>query len=315
MAGEDGFIEVVDKKSQPKPQRTNNRGSQNQNNNNRRNNNNNQNQNRNRNDNKVKANIQSSTSKSKASNSSMAGMLNSKPANLGEVNYASSAMPRLDKKEVLVEEVHVKKDMTRSYELTRSPPEGFQNDLKRQYPSMDVCVVNDIIFKEKALPSLFLHFNVEHPKGNSDWERAANLTMVVQGITIRLQAATQDKTDAEGILIPKFNRMIYATGVPFSLARNPQIIKDFLSEYVEFDEENSFKMIYEDGMYRGQVVVPVADYHSVPPFSLNMPFFTMNAFGSFEQVPKATCKIGLVCKGVDPSMKPSLSQALNQRKK
>jgi len=240
MAREDGFIEVVDKKAQPKPQRTNNRGAQNQNNNNRRNNN--QNQNRNRNDKNVKANIQSSsTSKSAPTKSSMAGMLNSKPANLGApVNYAGSAMPKLDKKEVSIEEVHVKKDMTRSYELTRSPPEGFQSVLKRQYPSMDVCVVNDIIFKEKALPSLFLHFNAEHPKGNSDWERAANLTMVVQGITIRLQAATQDKTDAEGILIPKFNRMIYATGVPFSLARNPQIIKDFLSEFVEFDEENSF---------------------------------------------------------------------------
>jgi hypothetical protein len=314
MARDDGFIEVVDKKTQPKPQRTNNRGNQNQNN---RRNQNNQNNNRNQNQNKnVKANIQSSTSKSAPQKSSMAGMLNSKPANLAApVNYAGTAMPKLDKKEVSIEEVHVKKDMTRSYELTRSPPEGFQTVLKRQYPSMDVCVVNDIIFKEKALPSLFLHFNAEHPKGNSDWERAANLTMVVQGITIRLQAATQDKTDAEGILIPKFNRMIYATGVPFSLARNPQIIKDFLSEFVEFDEENSFKMIYEDGMYRGQVVVPVADYHSVPPFSLNMPFFTMNAFGSFEQVPKATCKIGLVCKGVDPSMKPSASQALGQRKR
>lgn len=313
MAKDDGFIEVVDKKAQPKPlgQRNNNRGNNNQNN---RRSNNTQNRNNNRKDNNdknIKANIQSSTSKS------MAGMLNSKPSFLGDkpANYAGSAMPRLDKKEVSIEEVHVKKDMTRSYELTRPPPEGFQSVLKRQYPSMDVCVVNDIVFKEKALPSLFLHFNAEHPKGNSDHERAANLTMVVQGITIRLQAATQDKTDAEGILIPKFNRMIYATGVPFSLARNPHIIKDFLADYVEFDEENSFKMIYEDGMYRGQVVVPVAEYLSAPPFQLSMPFFTMNAFGSFEQVPNATCKIGLTCKGLDATMKPNLSQALGQRNK
>ena len=314
MAKDDGFIEVVDKKSQPKPQRSNNRGNNQNNrgrNNNQNRNNNNKNNNNENNNKNIKANVQSSTSKS------MAGMLNSKPSFLGEkpANYAGSAMPRLDKKEVSIEEVHVKKDMTRSYELTRPPPEGFQSVLKRQYPSMDVCVVNDIIFKEKALPSLFLHFNAEHPKGNSDHERAANLTMVVQGITIRLQAATQDKTDAEGILIPKFNRMIYATGVPFSLARNPQIIKDFLADYVEFDEENSFKMIYEDGMYRGQVVVPVAEYYSAPPFSLNMPFFTMNAFGSFEEVPNATCKIGLTCKGLDAAMKPSASQALGQRKK
>lgn len=77
---------------------------------------------------------------------------------------------------------------------------------------------------------------------------------------LRLQAVGSDRTDAEGTYIPKINKNIYATGVPFSLTRNAEFLKETFGQWVDLDHSDSIKMIYEDGMYKGSIVVPVLEY-------------------------------------------------------
>merc|ERR1711937_1101340 len=165
-------------------------------------------------------------------------------------------------KEVPVHEVNVARDMTRCYELTRAPPNGIEAALKKLFPSMDVCVVNSVEVNGRALPSLFVHFSEDHKSAYDDYDRAAQVNISVQGIGLRLTAVAADKTDGDGCFIQKLNMLIQATGMPFSLARNPAAIKEVLGE---------------DGMFRGQVVIPVAVYKKVPPTLVVFPFYTMNS--------------------------------------
>jgi hypothetical protein len=210
-------------------------------------------------------------------------------------------------KEVSITDAYIHKNMTRSYELTRPPPEGFQIVLKKMFPSLDVCIINNVEIKNKILPSLFLHFNENHEKGNQDYEKSSHLQFTVQGIVLRLIAVGADKVDAEGTLIPKINKKIYATGVPFSLTRNSTYLKEILSKWVELDDSDPIKMVYEDGMYKGSLVIPVLEYNKVPPTIVNFPFFTLNAYGSYEKVPNAVCKVSFLSKGHDPNMRPEMN--------
>lgn len=230
---------------------------------------------------------------------------NNNPANKLFSNMMSGGgKGAVEIKEVSLSDAYVAKDMTRSYELTRPPPEGFQNVLKKMFPSIDVCCVNSVDIKGKYMPSLFLHFNEQHDKGYSDFDKSNQINFSVQGIALRLIAVGNDRTDAEGTLIPKINKNIYATGVPYSLTRNPDYIKQVLSEWVEFDDTDPMKMVFEDGMYKGSIVIPVAEYKKIPPVIVNFPFFTLNNFGNYEQIPNATTKVNLLCKGTDNKMKP-----------
>merc|ERR1712088_280041 len=204
-------------------------------------------------------------------------------------------------KEVAVDDVYVARDMTRSYELTRAPPAGTEAVLKKTFPSMDVCVVNSVEVNGRALPSLFVHFSEDHKSAYDDYDRAAQVNISVQGIGLRLTAVAADKTDGDGCFIPKLNMLIQATGMPFSLARNPSAIKEVLGQYVEFDARDTMKLVYEDGMFRGQVVIPVAMYKKVPPTQVVFPFYTMNSYGNYEKVENATCKVGIACRGYDAS--------------
>merc|ERR1712088_808769 len=204
-------------------------------------------------------------------------------------------------KEVAVDDVYVARDMTRSYELTRAPPAGTEAVLKKTFPSMDVCVVNSVEVNGRALPSLFVHFSEDHKSAYDDYDRAANVNISVQGIGLRLTAVALDKTDGDGVVIPKLNMLIQATGMPFSLARNPSDIKEVLGQYVEFDARDGMKLVYEDGLFRGQVVIPVAVYKKVPPTQVVFPFYTMNSYGNYEKVENATCKVGIACRGYDAS--------------
>merc|ERR1712088_1154511 len=182
-------------------------------------------------------------------------------------------------KEVAVDDVYVARDMTRSYELTRAPPAGTEAVLKKTFPSMDVCVVNSVEVNGRALPSLFVHFSEDHKSAYDDYDRAASVNISVQGIGLRLTAVALDKTDGDGVVIPKLNMLIQATGMPFSSARNPSAIKEV----------------------RGQVVIPVAMYKKVPPTQVVFPFYTMNSYGNYEKVENATCKVGIACRGYDAS--------------
>merc|ERR1712088_350040 len=182
-------------------------------------------------------------------------------------------------KEVAVDDVYVARDMTRSYELPRAPPAGTEAVLKKTFPSMDVCVVNSVEVNGRALPSLFVHFSEDHKSAYDDYDRAANVNISVQGIGLRLTAVALDKTDGDGVVIPKLNMLIQATGMPFSSARNPSAIKEV----------------------RGQVVIPVAMYKKVPPTQVVFPFYTMNSYGNYEKVENATCKVGIACRGYDAS--------------
>lgn len=204
-------------------------------------------------------------------------------------------------KEVAIDDVYVARDMTRSYELTRAPPAGTEAVLKKTFPSMDVCVVNSVEVNGRALPSLFVHFSEDHKSAYDDYDRAAQINISVQGIGLRLTAVAADKTDGDGCFIPKLNMLIQATGMPFSLARNPSAIKEVLGQYVEFDARDTMKLVYEDGMFRGQVVIPVAMYKKVPPTQVVFPFYTMNSYGNYEKVENATCKVGIACRGYDAS--------------
>lgn len=249
-------------------------------------------------------NIQANVSSTNNNNSN-----DRKEKNVSYSNLMGTAGgPKGPTKEVSINDAYIVKDMTRSYELVRSPPEGFQLVLKKMFASLDVCVVNSVEIKGKMLPSLFLHFNESHDKSYDDYDKAAVINAAVQGISLRLTAVGHDKTDAEGTLIPRISKNIHATGVPFSLTRNPEVIKEMLSEWVTFEDStsqaDSIKMVYEDGMYRGAIVIPVAEYTRVPPTVINFPFFTLNSFGSYEKVPNATCKVNLVCKGHNANMRP-----------
>merc|ERR1712088_1229785 len=227
---------------------------------------NNQNRRSNNNDQKVTAKVVSNNqakapSKPPQKLGGFATMVNAKPPTKPVVQ-----------KEVAVDDVYVARDMTRSYELTRAPPAGTEAVLKKTFPSMDVCVVNSVEVNGRALPSLFVHFSEDHKSAYDDYDRAANLNMLIQ-----------------------------ATGMPFSLARNPSAIKEVLGQYVEFDARDTMKLVYEDGMFRGQVVIPVAMYKKVPPTQVVFPFYTMNSYGNYEKVENATCKVGIACRGYDAS--------------
>jgi hypothetical protein len=204
------------------------------------------------------------------------GGFNTSPAKKEKEGYVPTTQ-----KEVSIEHAYVAKDMTRSYELTRMPPNGFESVLKKTFPSLDVCFVNSVDIKGKTLLSLFLHFSEDHKSSYNDFDNSASLNISVQGIGIRLTAVGSEKTDGDGVLIPKVSKTIHASGMPFSLARNANAIRSLLSEYITFDESDSIKMIYEDGMYRGNVVVPVNEYIKMPPSTVNFPFYTMNQYGNY----------------------------------
>jgi len=258
----------------------------------------------------VKAQVNSSQSNSKKVNStnnnpnSFANLMNKNQLPKGGFSTSKGTVGQATPvtiKEVPIEHAYVDKDLTRSYELTRAPPKGFESVLKKTFPSLDVCMVNSIEIKGKILPSLYLHFADNHKNSFEDHSRAANINISVSGIAIRLTAAASEKTDEDGVLIPRVSKSVYATGMPFSLARNYNAMYSVLSEYIVFDQEDSIKLIYEDGMFKGNVVIPVAEFKRMPPATVLFPFYTMGANREYERVPNATCKVGIACKGYDSS--------------
>lgn len=204
MAGDDGFVTVERPQRPPKEQRAKNAPKGNPNNRN--------NQNRNRNPNAPSnKNNNAGGNKNKGQTPAVTAQVNSAPKSTPKTSgiqkgtdlppnpvakmFANMMQnrdnnnpngPKMSGKitEVAISDAFIHRNMTRSYELTRPPPEGYQAVLKKMFPSMDVCMVNTVEIKGKLLPSLFIHFSETHDQGHSDYDKSEFLNFSVQGIAL-----------------------------------------------------------------------------------------------------------------------------------
>ena len=160
---------------------------------------------------------------------------------------------------------------SRTFRLRGPPPAGMVHylDLKWNH-----CVQNQIIkykIEGKTVWCLRVSFDGSSEDGRNEWTDAKTITYQFNKTVIRLTSLESNEIDSKGTIKPRLMKSVVMIGIDYGLTLAPEIVKDQLKEFMEFEEKADIKIVKRDGKFRGKAWLPVKRFIKVPPREFEMP--------------------------------------------
>ena len=204
------------------------------------------------------------------------------------VSAASKNKPKFTT--TTADQLLVKSDLRRFYELKRTLNPAYPKILKKKFPSLKICPTVKYLIGGQFRPVLRLGFGADTSSGNKliienkqkqanrDWENAQTIELkFADGNVTQLTAVPKEDLDARGSYVPRKTFMIVMKDISEDLVNCPDVVTDALKGYCEFPDDVQITPQLEDGLFMGTATIPVKKFLKIPRKKFKIPTVNFKA--------------------------------------
>ena len=236
-------------------------------------------------------------------------------AALERFNPSKDIKLRNDQVECSVDQIRsTPTDKSRSYRIRSMPPDAFDDYLEANLKSTSYFVVNKLRINGQINFILKIGFDSSKPSYESDYIKSKKIYLRIGNRPVEYVAIEDDQLDKTGTYVPRLAKTVKLGDVPLELAKRPDIIRDKLKDFMEFEENMQIIAIKEGPLklYKGTLIIPVKKFIEIPLRYVEFPHLVDLNDGQGAVVDTlATRSIFVECKGFDRSVRRATRPPIN----
>ena len=228
----------------------------------------------------------------------------------GSTSRSFASVTKYVEKECSTEELFSKEGLIyRGYEIRGNIPLGLRSHIEMNYKSVVLCVPYK--YKTKLgndfKTVLKVGFSKSEPSYVKDWTACGELKLNLGGRDLTLQAIKSELLDKNGTFVPRVAKMLVLKDVNLELVQNPDILREVLQGYVQFEKDFKIRCIKEgpNMMFKGKVIIPIKKYLKRVDRVINFPalYYDVDSEKTIRDPDGLTVPVTVAAIGFD--LKPS----------